>query len=183
MTHAFPDVLAHRETQDLVRVFAEGPTRVRSALEGLDEPDLRARPRGPGTWSILEIVLHLADAEIMGAARIRQSLAEPGAAFAVYDQDQWAARLGYGTAGPDDLEAGLALFENLRVATVGLFRRMRYAEWENTGVHPEWGALTVRQLLELYADHGERHIGQILAIRGHLGQPLELPERLDRPLY
>jgi hypothetical protein len=183
MTHAFPDVLAHRETQDLVQVFAEGPARVRSAVDGLEESDLRARPRGPGTWSILEIVLHLADAEIMGAARIRQGLAEPGAAFGVYDQDRWATQLRYGTAGLDDLAAGLALFGNLREATVGVFRRMRYAEWENTGVHPEWGVLTVRQLLELYADHGERHIRQILAIRARLGRPLDLPVRLERPLY
>jgi plasmid replication initiation protein len=38
-------------------------------------------------------------------------------------------------------------------------------------VHHIFGVMTLRQLLEMYADHGERHIAQILELRRRLDIP------------
>ena len=54
----------------LTRVYAQAPARLRRALHGLDESARQAHPL-PGKWSIQELVVHLADAEITGAMRIR----------------------------------------------------------------------------------------------------------------
>ena len=72
----------------------------------------------------------------------------------------------------------LDLFGRLRSISSRLLRRAPPGSWRSAAVHPEWGELTLRQLLELYADHGERHLEQVLDRRQRLGRPLAM----DRPL-
>jgi len=73
--------------------------------------------------------MHLADAEIMGAARFRTALAEPGARFAVYDQDERASGLEYSHAGPANIDGGCSRpFERPRERFILLCRpRAGYA--------------------------------------------------------
>ncbi|HLE20918.1 MAG TPA: hypothetical protein VJB88_07355, partial [Vicinamibacteria bacterium] len=59
----------------------------------------------------------------------------------------------------------------------------REEDWKKWGSHADWGRLTVRQLLELYADHGERHIEQIVELRLLLGNPVNVPRLLPTRLY
>lgn len=51
------------------------------------------------------------------------------------------------------------------------------------GCHPESGEITLRSILELYSDHSERHIWQILQRRKLMGKPLDFPLILDERLY
>lgn len=64
-----------------------------------------------------------------------------------------------------------------------LFREASRADWDKTVSHPEWGPLTLRQLLELYADHSERHIEQIVHMGELLGRAMEIPMMLTTRLY
>ena len=188
MTHktdatGFPDVLRNVSAERLLEAYAAGPARIRAALDGLSPSQLAEHPVR-GKWSIAEIILHLADAEIMGAARIRQAVAEPGSTAAVYDQDRWAAGLAYGDRGPDAVEEALQLFELLRRTSLPLFARVRGGGNDESVVHPGWGGpLTVRQLLELYADHSERHLAQMLERRRLVGAPLDMDLLLPDRLY
>jgi len=153
------------------------------AVSGLSQEELHAHPR-PNKWSILEITRHLADSEVVGAGRIRSAWAEPGSNFVGYNQDRWAAALDYQTTDSAGLDTTLSLFEALRQATAFLFQRASRDDWlHRWGMHPEHGPITLRNLLELYADHGERHLGQILALRTLLRRTLELPVLLPERLY
>ncbi len=181
-TLAFPEVLARVPTGELVDVFEAGPARVRQSLVGLGSEQLQAHPR-TDKWSIGEVVLHLADAEIMGAGRIRLALAQPGAPVTGYDQAIWANELRYHRRNHAAITTALHFFSALRDATTVLFRDASRADWDKTVSHPEWGPLTLRQLLELYADHSERHIEQIVHMRELLGMPMELPMLLTTRLY
>ncbi len=109
--------------------------------------------------------------------------APPGSAFAVYDQEAWAAQFDYLAFPPERYAAALRLFEALRTTTLPLFQHATDADWAKTARHPEWGPLTLRQLLELYADHSERHLEQILGMRRLFGKPLFLPGLLETRLY
>jgi hypothetical protein len=81
-------------------------------------------------------------------------------------------------------ELAIELFTSLRKATLALFERAETADWTTRwGMHPEYGRMTLRNLLELYADHSERHIVQVLDIRARLGRPLALPSLLLDRLY
>jgi hypothetical protein len=169
-------------TPELIEVFAAGPTRLRRAIAGLSEDELRARPRGPETWSIQEIVVHTADSELQGTYRIKKTLAEPAALWPVYDQARWTSRFRYQALGRSARDDAFSLLELLRRQTLALFQEATDEDWARHGVHPELGQLTLRNLLELYAEHIELHIGQILDIRVRLGnassmEPLLLPRQ------
>jgi len=178
----FPDVYSQIETGKLLEVFDQGPARLRNVLADLTQNHLKANPR-PGKWSIQEIVMHVADSEIMGAARIRQTYTQPGSSFAVYDQDVWANQLGYRELDNPAVQNALKLFESLRRTTSLIFHQARVEDWDKSGVHAEHGEVTLRNLLELYTDHSERHIEQILYIRSLLDKTIEFQLLLERRLY
>jgi len=85
---SFPDTYIGLSKEQLLKAYDAGPIRLTQVLAGLNETDLRAHLVA-GKWCVREIVLHVADAEIMGAARIRQTFAQPGSAFAAYNQEVW----------------------------------------------------------------------------------------------
>jgi uncharacterized damage-inducible protein DinB len=182
MANRFPQTYSKMAGEDLLSAFSAAPSRLNHVLKDLTVHDLRAQPR-PGKWSIQQITMHLADAEIMGAARIRQAFAEPGKRFAVYEQDIWAVAFDYQQAEQKTFYSAIMLFDALRLATAKILQRAGQQDWNKFGVHPEWGELTLRQLLELYADHGERHIAQILELRALLGKPLEYELLLKDRLF
>jgi hypothetical protein len=182
VTTDFPRVYESIPTSRLLAVYAAAPARQRRALEGLTERDLRARPR-PGKWSVLEIAVHMADAELVGAGRLRFAIAQPGTDLIGYDQDLWADRLAYQSLDEIGLEAVLRLFELLRRTGTMLLERLTDDDWSNWAMHPHYGPVTVRHLLEIYADHGERHIAQILTLRAMLGVPVEMTPLLEERLF
>lgn len=179
---SFPDTYAGFDTETLLAAYHQGPERIGYALSTLAAADLKARPI-EHKWSIQEIVIHLADSEIMGAARIRQTLAQSGRDFAAYDEAVWAEQLAYQDGSSQSVEEAVALFTALRRTTSRLLRRATAQDWEKTGHHAEHGYVTLRQLLELYADHSERHLAQILERRRLLDKTLYMPLLLEKRLY
>jgi hypothetical protein len=170
-------------TPRLLAAYEAAPGRIRAAVAGLGLEELRAHPRA-GKWSILEVACHLTDSELMGAARVRLISAQPGAPFTAYDQAVWAAELRYDGFPLERLQTALDLFELLRRSTLPLFTEATDGDWTaRWGTHPSFGAVTLRNLLELYADHGERHLEQILVLRRLLNRPIELEILLRERLY
>jgi hypothetical protein len=179
---AFPDVYREISTERLLAFYEAAPRRLALALESLGPNDLGARVV-PGKWTIGEIICHVVDSETVGWLRMRKALAEPGAALPGYDQDRFAAGVGYADFDPALVRDTLDLFGRLRSISSRLLRRATPDSWQRAGVHPEWGELTLRQLLELYADHGERHLEQVLDRRHRLGKPLTMDRPLPQRLY
>src|SRR4051812_18051216 len=181
-TSSFPSY-AQYTTAELLQAYNAAPAHLRLAVFGLSRDELHAHPR-PGKWSIVEIVRHLTDGEVVGAGRIRSAWAEPGSNFMAYNQDRWALALDYQATELAGLESTLILFETLRRTTAVVFQRANEDDWvQRWGMHSQHGPMTLRNLLELYADHGERHLAQILVLRALLRKPLELPVLLPERLY
>ena len=65
----------------------------------------------PGKWTIRQIVRHLADTEIVVGMRLRQIVAEDKPTLVPFDQDAWAAHVGYSQADAFD---SLRRFQSLR---------------------------------------------------------------------
>lgn len=168
--------------EQLISVYRQGPDRIQYALQGLGEKELLAFPV-PEKWNILEIVIHTAHSEISGAMRIRQTITQSSRLYSYYDQDIWTKQLVRDAGqGVEDLNDHVLLFGLLRKTTTAIFNKATEDDWDKLGFHQEAGPMNLRQLLELYADHSERHIDQILQRRSLLDVPLVmntiLPERL-----
>jgi hypothetical protein len=182
-TTTFPSY-AQYTTDQLLEAFSQGPDRLRAAIAGLTEAELRTRARGPKHWSAHEIVLHTTDSELQGAYRFRKIWGQSGCELPSYDQDAWARELDYlGSNTAEDRENALALLAALRRQMTPLLRRATPEVWNRWGIHAEYGKVTLRNVFELYADHTERHIAQILELRRLLGRPADLTLLLPERLY
>src|SRR4051812_43210218 len=53
-------------TEQLLGAYQAAPARLRAVLAGLSEDELHQHPR-PGKWSVVEIVIHMTDSELVGA--------------------------------------------------------------------------------------------------------------------
>src|ERR1035437_4348304 len=69
----------------------EALSTVLTGVNGVEEDFVTA----PGKWSIRQIVAHLADAELVGAHRLRQVIAEDTPTLIAFDQDAWTKNLDY----------------------------------------------------------------------------------------
>ena len=134
--------------------------QIEEAIAGMTDAYLR-EPECPGKWSIIEVIQHLADTELVGAFRLRMILAEPGSVLALFDQDAWARELGYRTRRIDDA------IEQLRVvrrANLRLLQQMACDVLTRSGRVGD-SDVTVGQLIQKYARHDQIHLRQIGRIK------------------
>jgi hypothetical protein len=130
-------------------------------IAGLDDAVLR-RPEKPGKWSILQVLQHLADSELVLRYRMRLVLAQPGAEILGYDQDLWANGLHYNEA---DLADTLGLLRVLRKANLKMLRALSDEQMERYGLHSERGPESVRKMMQMAAGHDLLHRNQIRRIK------------------
>jgi hypothetical protein len=122
-------------------------------------PDkLTIRP-APGKWSIRDILCHLADAEIVFAFRLRQTLAEDHPVVQPFDQDNWAA-----TYPAYDARMALAAFSAVRQWNLAFIQGLKPADFNKPLNHPERGDMTLRVVVETMAGHDLNHLRQVEAI-------------------
>lgn len=138
---------------------------LRRLTGGLSREDL-TRPEAPGKWSVLQVVCHLADTEIVYGYRMRLILAEDDPDVPAYDQDLWADNLGYQEA---DLAATLDELVTARGGTLRLLRGLDEGQWQRRGRHAERGLESVRHIFRLLAVHDLIHLRQIERIRAAHG--------------
>jgi hypothetical protein len=144
----------------------KSPREIAAAVSGLPDKILRYKP-SPEKWSILEILAHLADVEILYAYRMRQMLADKKPVIAPIDQDDWARNLGYMESVPAELVAlyGLNRHHNLR-----LLRRLKPGDLEKSAFHPEYKKdVTLAEMVERMGGHGANHLQQIERLKKEAG--------------
>jgi hypothetical protein len=125
-------------------------------LRGVPEAALR-RAEGPDKWSVVQVVQHLADSDLVAGYRIRMVVAEDRPALQGYDQDRWAP-----------LPAALDQLRALRTANLRLWSRLTPAQLDRIGLHSERGPESAGHILRLMAGHDlvhRRQIDRILAVR------------------
>ncbi len=139
--------------------------RIEAAIQGISDADLR-RPEKPGKWSVLEVLNHLVDTEIVTAWRMRSIVAQDEPVIQSYDQDLWSARLGYNEGSPAELLNELRV---LRGRNLRFVRSLTAKEMERFGHHEERGRETVDRLFRMIAGHDRVHLQQIERIKKALG--------------
>ena len=152
--------------QDLINAYAEGPRLLEAAVADLSQDELRFSP-GPEHWSIHENVVHVADTDLVGAARMRYVIAQPGSTLVSFDQNLWARALDYGAL---SMKEALALLRAIRATTVEILRRAPAEAWEQTGINTEAGPQTLEWLVEHFADHVHYHLRTIAKRRAQYAQ-------------
>jgi hypothetical protein len=101
--------------KDAVKLQAAAPARLAKLLDGVSPARARKRP-APDNWSIAEIVVHMADTEVVFGYLIRGIVGEPGTRIDGFDQDAWLAALHYDKR---DMKKSFAEYRAFREATSG----------------------------------------------------------------
>ena len=148
---------------DPVEVQSQTVRLVREMID-LAGDDLRRKP-APAEWSVLELVGHLVDAELVGAARYRWMLSQDAPTLIGYDQDGWVARLRHNDESPEEL---VALFTALRQGNLALWRRSSATERQRVGMHAERGPESFDLLFRMLAGHDRFHLDQMRATLAQL---------------
>src|SRR5438093_5399039 len=145
----------------LLERYRRGPELLAVVLTGVfgEEEDFVT---APGKWSVRQILAHLADSELVGAHRMRQVIAEDNPTLIAFDQDAWTRNLEYARRKP---KQSLETFRRIRVENYELLKELPESAFERTGNHSEDGPMTLRRLLEGYAQHAESHARQLQQIR------------------
>ncbi len=150
-------LLGYTGSKDPLKLLATAPQRIAKLLKGKSRAQLAKRP-GPGKWSVVEILAHLADAEVAIGWRLRQILSTDGVELAAYDQDAWASTFNYAKRDPHN---SMAAYAAARGANVLLLKAVPRKLWENAGLHSERGRESVAHMMQLAAGHDLNHEMQI----------------------
>ncbi|HEV2356173.1 MAG TPA: DinB family protein [bacterium] len=159
-------MLASNRISDLIRSYAEGPRLLEAAVAGIPSEELRFTP-APEHWSIHENVVHVADTDLVAAARMRYVLAQPGSTLVSFDQNKWARVLDYRS---QSMEGALALLRAVRAMTSEMLTRAPVEAWEQVGINTEAGPQTLEWLVEHFAGHVHYHLRTIAKRRSQYAE-------------
>ena len=158
--YAGPSTDAARARQ--IERIATLPDRLESTLATLD-PDGWETAYRPGGWTVRQVVHHLADSHLHAYGRFMFALAEDGVTIRPYDENRWAAVFEAKRLPP---ELSLDLLRALHARWAALLHTLEGDDFGRTILHPEHNrAISVEELLGMYAWHGDHHLAHIEAVR------------------
>lgn len=133
---------------ELADVFADA---------NVGDGELLDRRPAADAWSVAEVLHHLADAELHQSVRLRQMLAVDEPVWAEWDEEAYAATLGYDVRPAAD---ALTLVLAMRHVNVRLLASMSPELWSRTAVHPSEGDVDVAGWVRIANGHLAAHVLQ-----------------------
>jgi hypothetical protein len=148
------------EGKDTVKCLEDTPRLIEAAVRGWPAAAFE-RSYAPGKWSARQLLVHLAQAELMFATRLRFALAIDGYVVQPYDQDEWMAIEPGATA-----DAALAMYLAVRGMNLALCRTLTPEQRGRRLTHPEYGTIDVEWIMAMFAGHERHHLPQFESIVG-----------------
>lgn len=140
--------------EDLLHQYAQGPSLLAKSLSGVSGTQMNEHPV-PGTWSIREVICHLADAEIVYADRMKRVLVESNPTlFEWSPDDSIRDDLCLGR----DLQNEMDIIRGVRLQMHSILTGQNIEVWQRTAVHTAEGPMTLETLLERIIQHIPHHL-------------------------
>jgi len=150
-------ILGNLQEQDPMKVQSSTAKKLERLVKGVPASKLRKRP-APDKWSVVEILAHLSDVEIVIGWRVRSILGAPGTPIQAFDQDSWVTAGHYAKRDPSKC---LQQFRVVREANLALYKSLAPEQWKHHGMHSERGQETVEHIVRLIAGHDLNHVHQV----------------------
>lgn len=131
------------------------------AVEGLSKEQLTWKA-APESWSVTEVIAHLADHSIVVSFRIRDILADTTVRLPAFNQDAWVSGQ---KANAGDAADILALFGQLLRYNGLLLHRLSDCDWEKTGVNAKGETVRIADIVQGFTKHAGQHLNQIERIK------------------
>ena len=150
-------VLGYLEGKEPMEILAATPRQIARLVKGVSKKKLSQRP-DRDTWSVTEILAHLADSELVYGYRIRIILEAGVPPIQATNQDAWAQFSNYAKQDP---VLSMEAFRFTRERLVRLLKSLPRERWDLYGMHSERGRETVTRVAEMLAGHDVNHVKQI----------------------
>ena len=141
----------------LLADYSAGYSLIESVLKGLPADVIYFKP-DEGKWSIREIIVHMADAEVHAYVMAKKMIAQSGSNVHTYNQKIWADKLFYDKMYYKD---AMELIQILRKNLCELLKLIPSKTWQNYIFHPETGKVNLMDWILRCNDHIEIHLQQI----------------------
>lgn len=147
---------------EAIQLLARTPASLEAFLSGLPEGWIHCN-EGEGTWNSEEVIAHLIEAEISNWIPRIETLLQQGESqtFPLFDR---FAHLE--TTADTTIERKLAAFREIRMANLEKLEELVNPDedLDRRGTHPEFGSVTLRELLSTWVVHDLTHISQITRV-------------------
>lgn len=147
--------------QQASEILETTPAVLNGLLLGISEPWLHGT-EGPDTWSSYDIVGHLIHGEKTDwMPRLQKILKDSDKNFDVFDRLAM-----FQESKGKNIQELLEEFGRLRARNLDELKNLRLdkADYQKVGIHPEFGKVTVKQLLATWVVHDLTHIAQITRV-------------------
>ena len=145
------------DTELLIGRLAGFAETLPAAVAGVPDADARWRPE-QGSWSILEIVAHIADEEIDDfRMRTELTLSDPELPWPPIDPEGAAVERRYNEA---DLGKTVSRFVTARRESITWLQQLRDPDWSRTH-HHKLGDIRAGDVLAAWVAHDALHLRQI----------------------
>ena len=151
------ETIALLGSRDPVEVMTETPRWLKARLGNIAASAWQT-PEAEGKWSLVQVMGHLADAEMAFGWRARLVLTTDNALLTGYDQNAWLERFNYAGADP---EVALDTFLMLRMWNLRVWHTASDADLGRMAMHADRGPESLELLRALIAGHDLRHRRQI----------------------
>ncbi|HSK10129.1 MAG TPA: DinB family protein, partial [Vicinamibacterales bacterium] len=141
--------------RDPLEAMSDTPWRIRAIVSKMPAADL-ARGTAPGKWTVGQILVHLAQAELALPVRVRMALSQEGYVVQPFDQDRWMAN-----EHAVDAATAMAAYLAVRQMNLQFLSALSQADRAVTFHHPEYGVITVEWVMRQMAGHELHHLRQL----------------------
>jgi len=160
-----PKPFATAQKQAWLQDIQSLPRLLEAAVLNLDEAQLDT-PYREGGWNVKQVVHHVADSHMNAFCRMRLTLTEDNPVIRPYEEKRWAelndVRL--------PVNISLTLLHALHIRIHEMIKDLKDKDWQRPLIHPDQNrALTLWDLLGIYAWHGKHHTAHITSLRERMG--------------
>lgn len=158
----------HFDRKATLALFADGPPRLRKTIENLSDAELDLS-LGEGSWSIREIIHHLADGDDIWKICVKRAIGNEGDLFSMEwygekTQLEWSESWNYSAR---EVDSSLAFIESSRHHVIQLVEQVPGA-WDRS-IRIRWPGgdievVTVGWVIDMQAKHIDGHLADIKKI-------------------
>jgi ribosomal protein S18 acetylase RimI-like enzyme len=153
-----PEIITEEMCISFIDIIASFPKNLKSAIMSLNDKQLDT-PYRNGSWTVRQVVHHLADSNINCFARIKFALTEDYPTIKPFVEEKWAE---LSDAKHISILPSLIILEGIHERWAILLKGLGKKDWNRTFFHPDLNkSQTVAEAMAKYSWHCSHHLAQI----------------------